>query len=718
MPILILLLPFLAFLSGSLFGHIIGLGVAYITTLFTFISCLLSINILFNIIGTGNSYIINIFEWICVDSLELHWSFCLDSLTVIMLVIVTFISFLVHLYSTEYMEQDPHLPRFMSYLSLFTFFMLILVTANNFLQMFVGWEGVGVSSFLLINFWFTRIQANKSAIKAMLVNRVGDFALLLAIFALFFIFNSLNYGTVFGIVSLFQKFNLIIGTFEFLAIDFICIFLFIGAMGKSAQLGLHTWLPDAMEGPTPVSALIHAATMVTAGVFLLSRCSYIFELSLFTLNIIILIGSATAFFASTTGLFQNDMKKVIAYSTCSQLGYMVFACGLSSYEVGLFHLSNHAFFKALLFLGAGSVIHALSDEQDMRKMGGLRRILPYSYSVMLIGSFALMGFPFLAGFYSKDVILEVSFATYTVYGHFSYLLGVLAAFATAYYSIRVLYLVFLSEPNGNKNNIFNAHEGTLRMTLPLFLLCFLSIFIGFLSKDLFIGFGTDFWGAALYMNASKYALSDIEFLSLKFKLLPLIITLLGAAFSFFIYKYGTVYYFLVKKSNIFSGLYHFFNKKWYFDRVYNEFVIQSSLSSSYNFFYKLVDRGIIEKVGPYGLVAMFQNLITTFRNNQTGSLINPLKVWFFFIVSISIFLTSVLSTVPIFEEIQEENVLSDSQISEIIDICVLEFADKVLEICHVDRIQMSLEQEYLEQKYFELKEEKDLRRIAKDSKWW
>ncbi|CAM9108030.1 unnamed protein product [Sphacelaria rigidula] len=247
-----------------------------------------------------------------------------------------------------------------------------------------------------------------------------------------------------------------------------------------------------MEGPTPVSALIHAATMVTAGVFLVSRCSYIFEFSPFTLNIIILIGSATAFFASTTGLFQNDMKKVIAYSTCSQLGYMIFACGLSSYEVGLFHLSNHAFFKALLFLGAGSVIHALSDEQDMRKMGGVRRILPLSYSIMLIGSFALMGFPFLAGFFSKDVILEISYGTYTICGQFSYILGTLAAFATAFYSIRLLYLVFLANPNSNKNVIFNAHEGSIRMAFPLFILCILSIFVGYLTKDLFIGFGTDY----------------------------------------------------------------------------------------------------------------------------------------------------------------------------------------------------------------------------------
>jgi len=352
MLLLILVFPFLGFLSGSLFGRFIGLGISYITTMFTFFSFLISIRLLIEIASTGDVYIVKMLEWIYIDSLVLDWNFCFDSLTAVMLVIVTFISTLVHLYSTEYMENDPHLPRFMSYLSLFTCFMLILVTANNFLQMFVGWEGVGVSSYLLINFWFTRIQANKAAIKAMLINRVGDFALLLAIFTIYFVFNSLNYDIVFSLASLSENSRIIFGNFEIPTIDLICIFLFIGAMGKSAQLGLHTWLPDAMEGPTPVSALIHAATMVTAGVFLVSRCSYIFEFSPFTLNIIILIGSATAFFASTTGLFQNDMKKVIAYSTCSQLGYMIFACGLSSYEVGLFHLSNHAFFKALLFLGA------------------------------------------------------------------------------------------------------------------------------------------------------------------------------------------------------------------------------------------------------------------------------------------------------------------------------------------------------------------------------
>ena len=477
MLILIVLLPLFGFLSGSVFGRYLGIGVCFITTFNICLSFLLSIFLLHDVINNGVVYKLNTGSWILVDSLNIQWCFYFDSLTAIMLIVVTFISSLVHIYSTEYMEYDPHLTRFMSYLSLFTFFMLILITANNFLQMFVGWEGVGLSSYLLINFWFTRIQANKSAIKAMLVNRVGDFFILLAIFSLYFVFNSLDYDVVFNLVPLILTNKILIGCFDFFSIDLICILLFLGAMGKSAQLGLHTWLPDAMEGPTPVSALIHAATMVTAGVFLLSRCSFLFEYSFTALNFIMFIGSTTAFFASTTGLFQNDIKKVIAYSTCSQLGYMIFACGLSSYEVGVFHLSNHAFFKALLFLGAGSVIHAVADEQDMRKMGGLKNILPFSYTIMFIGSLALIGFPFLTGFYSKDTILEIAFAKYSIMGHFCYFLGTFAAFFTSFYSTRLLFLVFLAEPNGNKISLLNAHEGSWRMTLPLFILSILSITI-------------------------------------------------------------------------------------------------------------------------------------------------------------------------------------------------------------------------------------------------
>ena len=638
MLILIVLLPLLGFFSGSLFGRFIGWGSCYITTGSVFLSLIFSLILFFDVTSSGVVYKLTMGNWIAVDSLNIDWSFCFDSLTSVMLIVVTFISTLVHLYSTEYMEYDPHLPRFMSYLSLFTFFMLILITANNFLQMFVGWEGVGLSSYLLINFWFTRIQANKAAIKAMLVNRIGDFSLLLAIFAIYFVFNSLDYDTVFSLAPLMLDYKILIGGMKIPALDMICIFLFLGAMGKSAQLGLHTWLPDAMEGPTPVSALIHAATMVTAGVFLLARCSHLFEYSPLALNLIIFIGSATAFFASTTGLFQNVMKRVIAYSTCSQLGYMVFACGLSSYEVGIFHLSNHAFFKALLFLGAGSVIHAISDEQDMRKMGGLRKLLPFTYAIMLVGSLALMGFPFLTGFYSKDTILEVAYAKYTIWGHFSYYLGTFAAFFTAFYSIRLLFLVFLSEPNGSKSVILNAHEGSWRMTFPLFLLSIFSITIGFLTRDLFIGFGTDFWGAAIFVLPQNYVLSDIEFIDLFHKLLPLIVTLSGAFYAYFLYSINLEHFYEVKKTKTFKVFYNFLNRKWYFDRVYNQLIGQQSLNISYNFSYKSLDRGIIEKLGPSGIISSIRYTINHLNNLQSGQIYHYLFLFLIFSV-IFLFIT-------------------------------------------------------------------------------
>ena len=632
MLILIILLPLLGFFSGSLFGRFLGSGTCYITTGSVFCALLLSLSLFYNVVSTGVVYKLTMGDWIVVDSLNISWSFCFDSLTSIMLIVVTFISTLVHLYSTEYMEYDPHLPRFMSYLSLFTFFMLILITANNFLQMFVGWEGVGLSSYLLINFWFTRIQANKAAIKAMLINRVGDFALLLAIFAIYFVFNSLDYDTVFSLTPLMLDYKILVGGIKIPALDMICLLLFFGAMGKSAQLGLHTWLPDAMEGPTPVSALIHAATMVTAGVFLLARCSHLFEYSQLALNFIMFIGSATAFFASTTGLFQNDMKRVIAYSTCSQLGYMVFACGLSSYEVGIFHLSNHAFFKALLFLGAGSVIHAVADEQDMRKMGGLRNLLPFTYSIMLIGSLALMGFPFLTGFYSKDTILEVAYAKYTIWGHFSYYLGTFAAFFTAFYSIRLLFLVFLAEPNGHKISILNAHEGSWRMTFPLFILSIFSISIGFLTRDLFIGFGTNFWGMSIFVLPQNYILSDIEFIDLFHKLLPLIISILGASFAYFLYAFGLEFFYTIKKTVLFKRIYNFLNRKWYFDRLYNEIFGQYALNLSYHFAYKNVDRGIIEKFGPSGIVSSIQSLVTSTGVLQSGHIYHYLFLFSFAIL--------------------------------------------------------------------------------------
>lgn len=638
MLFLIIFLPLLGFFSGSLFGRVLGKGTCFITTLLTMSCCLISINLLLDVLNSGNVYILVLKEWIYSDTIKVDWSFCFDSLTCVMLVIVTFISSLVHLYSTEYMENDPHLPRFMSYLSLFTFFMLILVTANNFLQMFVGWEGVGVSSYLLINFWFTRIQANKAAIKAMLVNRVGDFFLLLGMFTIYIIFNSLDYDVVFSLIPLAVDYYVVIGTYQISIIDLICIFLFLGAMGKSAQLGLHTWLPDAMEGPTPVSALIHAATMVTAGVFLVIRCSYIFEYSPVGLSFVTVVGAMTAFFAATTGLLQNDMKRVIAYSTCSQLGYMVFACGLSSYEVGIFHLSNHAFFKALLFLGAGSVIHAMSDEQDMRKMGGLKNLLPFTYAIMLIGSLALIGFPFLAGFYSKDVILEVSASTYTTVGQFAFILGILAAFCTAFYSTRLLYLVFLSNPNGNKHITLNAHEGSWRMTLPLFILSILSVTIGYLSKDMFIGFGTHFWGTSIFINPVNYTMTDIEFLDIKYKLLPLVVTILGVYLAYFIYTSKLTDYFVFKQSVTAKSIFNFFNKKWYFDRIYNEHFVQNMLSLGYHYFYQSIDRGLVEKLGPSGITLAISKFVETIKVYQTGFMLHYL-VYFF--AAIILFLTLV-----------------------------------------------------------------------------
>lgn len=649
----ILVFPFLGFLSGILFGRTLGKGTGIATTVLTGTSFSVSLLALLHNIETGSTYIVSLTDWLRINEVLIEWSFRFDTLTCVMLVVVTFISTLVHLYSTEYMEYDPHFPRFMSYLSLFTFFMIILVTGNNFLQMFIGWEGVGISSYLLINFWFTRIQANKAAIKAMLVNRVGDFFLLLAMFLIYLQFSSLDYDVVFTLVpysldaqslTFFLNNDFLESLFKFdyfinyTTIDFICLFLFLGAMGKSAQLGLHTWLPDAMEGPTPVSALIHAATMVTAGVFLIIRCSYIFEHSQAILFFVTLIGCLTAFFAATTGLFQNDMKKVIAYSTCSQLGYMVFACGLSSYEVGIFHLSNHAFFKALLFLGAGSVIHAMADEQDMRKMGGLKNLLPFTYAVMLIGSLALIGFPFLAGFYSKDIILEVAASTYTNIGQFAYILGLLAAFCTAFYSTRLLYLVFLSNPNGNKVVTINAHEGTYRMTTPLVILAILSITIGYLTKDLFIGFGTDFWGSAIYISSVNYTMVDIEFLPLFYKLLPLILTLAGVYCAYIIYTSYTKSWMLLRSTNpYFNSIYTFFNKKWFFDRIYNQFLVLPIVVDSYYFAYQNIDRGVIEKTGP-GMISdtMFNAVI---KDIQDDTLLNQVSnaLLMFFVLLLSIY---------------------------------------------------------------------------------
>jgi proton-translocating NADH-quinone oxidoreductase chain L len=515
MYLTIIFLTLISSLTVGFFGRWLGFnGSAILATSCVILAFFVSTFIFYEVAIIGCNSYIKLASWISSETLNVDWGFMFDSLTAVMCIVVTFISCLVHLYSTEYMSHDPHLPRFMSYLSLFTFFMLILVTADNFIQMFVGWEGVGLCSYLLINFWFIRIQANKAGIKAMLMNRIGDFSLIIGVIIIFIYYRSVDYATVAALTP-FLKLDVI----NFLNLNFnlmsvIGVLLFIGAVGKSAQLGLHTWLPDAMEGPTPVSALIHAATMVTAGVFLLARSSFIYEYSYNVLGYIVVIGSLTAFCASTIGLVQNDLKRVIAYSTCSQLGYMVFACGLSNYSAGVFHLSNHAFFKALLFLSAGSIIHAVNDEQDMRKMGGLKNLLPFTYTMVVIGSLALIGFPFLTGFYSKDLILELAFSKFSYFGYFSYFLGAFGAFFTAFYSTRLLCLTFLIKPSGHKQVISFAADAPNAITLVLAFLAIPSMFVGFYSKDILVGMGSDVFGTAIYVPLQNTNIFDAEFIDL------------------------------------------------------------------------------------------------------------------------------------------------------------------------------------------------------------
>jgi len=621
MYIPLIFLPLAGFCITGLFGRAIGpKGAAIVTTSCLVISLFLSFFAFYEVGLMGSPVYIQLATWVSSEVLLINWGFLFDSLTVVMCVVVTFVSSLVHLYSIEYMSHDPHLPRFMSYLSLFTFFMLILVTADNFIQMFLGWEGVGLCSYLLINFWFSRVQANKAAIKAMIMNRIGDFCLVIGILILFVNFKSVDYATVAVLAPFFKSQTINFLNMDFDILSLVCIFLFLGAVGKSAQLGLHTWLPDAMEGPTPVSALIHAATMVTAGVFLIVRTSFLYEHAPHILEFITILGACTAFFASTVGLLQNDLKRVIAYSTCSQLGYMVFSCGLSDYAVGVFHLANHAFFKALLFLGAGAVIHAVNDEQDMRKMGGLKNLIPFTYSTMTIGSLALIGFPFLAGFYSKDMILELSYGKFTSFSHFSYFLGTFGAFLTAFYSTRLVCLTFLVKPNGYKPVIGFAKETFSNISLALCFLTIPSIFVGFYTKDMIVGVGSDFFGAAIYNSPQMLHVFDAEFIEFFYKILPVTLSLLGASLSFFLYNFQSRILFAVKTSVLGRKIYTFLNKKWFFDKIYNECFGQFFFKFGYSMSYKNIDRGTFEIIGPTGLSSVVLKTAHQLHKAQTGSL--------------------------------------------------------------------------------------------------
>lgn len=561
--------------------------------------------------------------WIVSGDFTLNWSLKVDPLTAVMLVLVTWVSAIVHVYSVGYMSHDEHKPRFMAYLSLFTFAMLMLVTADNLIQLFFGWEGVGLCSYLLIGFWFKKETANAAAMKAFIVNRVGDFGFALGIAALFFTFGSVEFSEVFPAAAAFHADTpeatwLILGL-RVPVLDTICLLLFMGAMGKSAQFLLHTWLPDAMEGPTPVSALIHAATMVTAGVFMLARCSPLFELAPIALMVVTYVGAITAIFAASVGLVQNDIKRVIAYSTCSQLGYMFFACGVSAYGAGVFHLFTHGFFKALLFLCAGSVIHAMSGEQDMRRMGGIWKKIPYTYAFMWIGSLALAGIPWFAGYFSKDTILEAAYAAGTTQGYVAYALGVTAASMTAFYSWRLLFMTFHGAPRADHHTMEHVHESPRIMLLPLVPLVLGALFVGALgyySWGMVDGHG-HFWGSAIQVLKEHNTLARAHHVPAWVSILPLIVVLSGIALAWLFY---------IRQPEIpgklrarAEGLYQFLLNKWYFDELYDRIFVRPALVIG-RIFWKRGDVGGIDRFGPNGLAFISRYIGGRTSAVQTGYL--------------------------------------------------------------------------------------------------
>ena len=614
MELTLLFLPLLASIISGFFGKYIGdRNSEIVTSLSVSISSILSLFIFYNVISEGYENNVVIASWINSGSLNVNWSIKIDALSSVMLVVVTLISSLVHIYSIGYMSHDPHKPRFMAYLSLFTFAMLTLVTSDNFLQLFFGWEGVGLCSYFLIGFWFKKDSANAAAIKAFIVNRVGDFGFALGIFLIFYLFGTVNYNEVFLLIPKTLDQDIYFLGINLKSIDLICILLFMGAMGKSAQFLLHTWLPDAMEGPIPVSALIHAATMVTAGVFLVVRCSPIFEYSQIALNIICIVGMTTAFFAATVALVQNDIKKIIAYSTCSQLGYMFFAAGIGAYNVAIFHLFTHAFFKALLFLGAGSVIHSLNNEQDIRKMGGIWRKLPYSWGLMIIGTLALTGFPFFSGFYSKEAIIEFAYLKGNTLGYYVVVIGIFTALLTAIYSWRLVFKTFHGTYENKELKINSIHESPYVMLVPLIVLAIGSIFAGFFFKELFIGqyASNNFWSDSIKF-LSPISTDHPPLWIVYFT--PVIVVL----------SIPIAYYLFVKNKDITNWLvnenkplYNFLINKWYFDELY-EYLFVRTFKRIGIFFWKNIDLKTIDRFGPDGISNLIKKLSIRAVKFQSG----------------------------------------------------------------------------------------------------
>ncbi len=633
----IVFLPLVGFLIAGLFGTSIGAKAAeYVTSGFMIIAAALSWVVFFGYaLGHNEAMVVPVLKFIESGSLSVDWALRVDALTAVMLVVVNTVSCLVHVYSIGYMHHDPHRPRFFAYLSLFTFAMLMLVTADNLVQMFFGWEGVGLASYLLIGFWFKKPSANAAAIKAFVVNRVGDFGFALGIFGVFVLFGSVNFETIFanaatylpaegaadaGVALNFLGYALDKQS----AVTVVALLLFMGAMGKSAQFMLHTWLPDAMEGPTPVSALIHAATMVTAGVFMVARLSPIFELSHTALTFVTIIGATTAFFAATVGLVQNDIKRVIAYSTCSQLGYMFVALGLGAYGAGIFHLFTHAFFKALLFLGAGSVIHAVSNEQDMRNMGGLRKYIPTTYWMMIIGTVALTGLGIpgtmigTAGFFSKDIIIESAYASESAASGYAFTLLAVAAFFTSFYSWRLIFMTFHGKERASHDVMHHVHESPLVMLVPLFVLAAGALVAGVLFEGHFFGHEyAEFWKGSLFTGAENKILEEFHHVPLLVKWTPFI-----AMFGGFLLSYQ----FYIRSPNTpkelaaqHHGLYQFLLNKWYFDEIYDFLFVKPAFAIG-RFFWKKGDGTVIDGFGPDGISARVVDVTGRITRLQTGYL--------------------------------------------------------------------------------------------------
>ena len=624
---------FLLFVLSPLLGFIINFfGSRYFTKFqsgliavgFLVLSCFGSYVLFLPFLFLDSSILFEYSGWIRYDFFILNWTFLIDPLSSFMLIVITTVSLVVHIYSYEYMNTDPNLGRFLSFLNLFTFFMIMLVVAGNFVQLFIGWEGVGLSSYLLINFWYTRLEANKSALKAIVMNRIGDCALLIAITMAYYYFGTFDFVTIFQLLPEFLIRKIQIFGIEFDLVTTFGFFILIGAFAKSAQLGLHTWLPDAMEGPTPVSALLHAATMVTAGVYLVTRFSFVFENSEILLDFCMIFGALTALFGSTVALVQVDLKKIIAFSTCSQLGYMFVACGASAYNVAMYHLMTHASFKALLFLGAGAIIHVLNNEQDIRRMGGLINFMPLIFISMFIGFSSLMGFPFLSGFYSKDLILEVCFSTSKIYGSLAFILCLIGVFFTALYSFRALFYVFWSKPNFTNywsKNLNKLHDLSLNMFISLLPLVLGSIFLGFFIKDFTVGLGTTFWQSSIQLNFANLTFVDAEFISIYIKLLPTFTVFFGLAFGYLIYYYKNLQlYNILFTSNFMKTLLYFLAKKWYFDVIYNKFIVSFFFSTAYKNVFRDLDRGAFEYFGPFGGLFTIAMIAKLFSRIQSGGL--------------------------------------------------------------------------------------------------